>query len=219
MAFQEGDLFRYKKDLVSHFIAAGATVSPSATISEDGVQLNFPVHISPRSVISARVTLGKFSFINWDTVLYPNVKMGAFCSVGRNCEIGLASHPLDRVTTHRVTSSLSEFKNFPGYEKIKRKGFLSHPDTHIGNDVWIGANALIPAGITIGDGAVIAAGSVVTKDVEPYAIMGGVPARLIRHRFDPETRVKLQASKWWEQPIATYETVDLSDIEEFLKGC
>ena len=80
----------------------------------------------------------------------------------------------------------------------------------IGNDVFIGANVTILSGITIGDGAVIAAGAVVTKNVQPYAIVGGCPAQLIKYRFDEETRSKLQEIKWWNWPKDK-----LIDVEQF----
>ena len=80
-------------------------------------------------------------------------------------------------------------------------GFLRKGDTRIGNDVWIGSEAMIMPGITIGDGAVIATRAVVTRDVAPYTIVGGNPARPIRPRFDEEQVAMLQAMQWWDWPL------------------
>ena len=90
-----------------------------------------------------------------------------------------------------------------GKISVKTKcGTLPHPSyprTTIGHDVWIGANVSIKAGVTVGNGAVIGMGSVVTKDVPPYAIVAGVPAKVIRYRFDDDTIARLQAARWWER--------------------
>lgn len=93
----------------------------------------------------------------------------------------------------------------------------------IGNDVWIGANAIILQGVTIGDGAIIAAGAVVTKDVPPYAIVGGVPAKVIKYRFSDEVILKLLQIKWWDKPeewiIQKLEKfTDVSGFVKFVEG-
>ena len=89
--------------------------------------------------------------------------------------------------------------------------------TEIGNDVWIGEHATIKAGVKIGDGAIVASGAVVTKDVPPYAIVGGVPARLIRMRFGEDTVKRLLASRWWRYSHTQLSAVDITDPGAVLK--
>ena len=89
---------------------------------------------------------------------------------------------------------------------------------HIGHDVWIGQYARLRPGISIGTGAVVAAGAVVTRDVAPYAIVGGVPARLIRQRFSDELCADLLASRWWQHAFADFAGLDLCDPRRFLEG-
>lgn len=146
-------------------------------------------------------------------------KIGRFCSINETARIW-NNHSLDAVTTHPI---LDHRLFFSRKEKDMRKAFIEKYGKHrnnapfqnselrdnqpveIGNDVWIGANVILLPGITIGDGAVIAAGAVVTKNVEPYAIMGGIPAKLIRHRFEKKQVEAFMRIKWWEWSIEKIE--------------
>lgn len=137
-------------------------------------------------------SIGRYSYIGYDCSII-KCQIGAFCSISSDVEIGGAQHPLDWVSTSPVFYNVSSGTG-------KHLGSLTVPgvkETIIGNDVWIGAKAIIMQGVSIGDGAVIGAGSVVTKDVPPYAIVGGVPARVIRYRFEESLIKKLLQTKWW----------------------
>lgn len=121
-----------------------------------------------------------------------NVTIGKFCSIGPNFCCGLGSHPTDGISTS------------PYFYRGKTE---EHKHTTIGNDVFIGANVTILDGVTIADGAVVAAGAVVTKDVPPYAIVGGVPAEVKKYRFDAPTIAKLLEKQWWHAPAEEIEKV------------
>jgi len=123
-------------------------------------------------------------------------EIGAFTSIADNVSIGRGEHPVDAVSTSPV---------FHSGRNILERHFATHPfnrggRTFIGNDVWIGLGVIVKAGVTIGDGAVIGAGSVVTKDVPPYGIWAGTPAREIRKRFDEKTIMALLELRWWDWP-------------------
>lgn len=124
-----------------------------------------------------------------------HLEIGSFCSIAIGVKIMLGGgHRTDWVSSYPFPAFLAQADRSSDYAPCKGP-------TKIGNDVWIGMGALILAGITIGDGAVIGAGSVVTRDVPPYAIVGGNPARLIRYRFDEETIVALLKMRWWAWDI------------------
>jgi len=142
--------------------------------------------------------LGLFSYINFDSVI-SNSEVGRFCCIGPESWVGgIGSHPTDWKSTHRMfySSNNSAWKGF-----AYKNDFTEVKKTIVGNDVWIGARCTILDGVTIGDGAIIATGSIVVKDVAPYSIVGGVPAKQIKKRFDDETISALLAEKWWDIPI------------------
>ena len=129
-----------------------------------------------------------------------NCDIGSFCSIANNVKIGGGMHPINWVSTSPVF--------YEGRDSVKAK-FSEHKrenpkKTLIGHDVWIGQNAIIKQGVNIGTGAVIGMGSIVTKDVEPYSIVAGCPAKEIRKRFEESTIKKLIESKWWN-----YSDIDL----------
>ena len=118
--------------------------------------------------------------------------IGSFCSMADNIHIFLGgNHRSDWVTTYPFSYFIEEFNYIKGHPS-------TNGDVIIGNDVWIGSNVTIMSGIQIGDGAVIGAKSVVTKDVEPYAIVAGNPARFKKYRFSKEQIEKLLEIKWWD---------------------
>lgn len=134
----------------------------------------------------------RYSYIGNNTQVI-HTRIGGFTSIGDNGTIGGSNHPIKWVSTSPV---------FHKGKNILRKHFAHHPFpttqlTIIGNDVWIGKGVYIKSGIYIGNGAIIGMGSVVTKDVEPYTIVAGNPARVIRKRFDKETIERLLKSHWW----------------------
>ena len=99
----------------------------------------------------------------------------------------------------------------------RTKRHLHHANTKIGCDVWLGANVLVKSGVTIGHGVIVAAGSVVVKDVPAYAIVGGVPAKLIRYRFDENIRERLLKSKWWTLSLSDLKNVSFDQIDTALE--
>lgn len=148
-----------------------------------------------------------------------HVQIGSFCSLATGCVIGGARHPTEWVSTSPV---FHEGRNALGMH-LSRHPFSPFETTVIGNDVWIGSNSLIKAGVHIGDGAVIGMGSVVTRDVGPYEIWAGNPARLIRRRFREDISEKLEATRWWDLNDFTLSEFapTFTDIDAFLgvMGC
>lgn len=150
----------------------------------------------------------------------PQVKIGKYSAIALGAVVGLSEHPIHHISSHGFTCSPDPYRVY-GEIRVPPERLRPHKSyrgrTIVGNDVWIGRNAIVLDGVKIGDGAVVAAGAVVTKDVPPYAIVGGVPARVIRYRFDPKTCERLLRSRWWDYPqefIATALVFD--DVEQCL---
>ena len=141
------------------------------------------VSIADTVIVSSDVSIGKYSYVNPHSTL-ENCTVGNYCSISAGVNICPGEHDLYAISTHPL---------FARDEIPKRAPVV------IGHDVLISLNAVILKGVHIGNGAVIGAGAVVTKDIEPYEIVGGVPAKHIGWRFDPETRERIEQSRWWEK--------------------
>lgn len=150
--------------------------------------------------------MGRCSYIGSNSKIYG--KVGNFTSIGAGVEVVTGIHPYkapfvstsplfisDRGQTGLVIVDKLIFEEFK-YADIENKY-----DVVIGNDCWIGYKATIIAGVTIGDGAVVLSHALVTKDVPPFAIVGGIPAKIIGYRFDEEKIEELQKKQWWNQPL------------------
>lgn len=173
-------------------------------------------------------SLPKMGMYSYSASMFPpKTSIGRYCSIASNVRIMSSQHPLTRFTTSPVTIPGEIVgKSWDFDEKASTGGFTQVPfnqhkssDTKvmIENDVWIGQDVLLKAGVCIGTGSVVAAGAVVTKDVPPYAIVGGVPAKVIRYRFSQETRAKLLNLKWWDYPVWNCSTISGDEtIEGFI---
>ncbi len=158
-------------------------------------------------------SMGDFSYINHSSQV-ANADIGKYCSIASKVSIGLGEHPTNLVSTHGAFYSKN--KNFKTF--ADKEYFDEYDRITIGNDVWIGTGCLITNGTKIGDGAIIAAGAVVTKDVEPYSIVGGVPARHIKMRFSDEIIRKLLDTQWWDIDYRIIEKnyLLMHDVEGFI---
>ena len=138
--------------------------------------------------------MGNYSYVGNRSHIR-NTKIGAFCTIGPDCQIGMGLHPVGKnVSIHPIFYS---DKKQSGITFADKSYFKESERITIGNDVWIGAAVKVMDGVAIGNGVVIATGAVVTKDVPPYSIVGGIPAKVIRYRFNEKQINKLEEIKWW----------------------
>ena len=185
------------KYILHRILYPNSRVAASASVKDCTIANK--VFIGQKSIVNSS-SIKTRSYINSSSVVN-NAFIGAYTSIGSNVKIGLGSHPTSLFSTHPIfyseKASISfMFKGVPT-NKFKAS-YTEFPRTIIGSDVWIGDNAIVIGGVEIGHGSVIAAGSVVTKKVEPYSVVGGVPAKVIKYRFNDKTIRYLLETSWWE---------------------
>jgi acetyltransferase-like isoleucine patch superfamily enzyme len=184
------------KDLHNSFRFNGVIIDINCSVCQAS-SLSTGVHIFPNTTIN-NSTVEHFSYIGSDCMVQ-NTTVGRFCSIAKHTLIGLGKHPIDKLST----SPIFYKKNNPLRVKLLEKDveFIEYERVIIEHDVWIGAKVTVMDGVKICTGAVVATGSVVTKDVPAYAIVGGVPAKIIKFRFSEEVISRLIQSKWWESEL------------------
>lgn len=178
-------------------VDTAARVDPSAFLRE--ASIHGPVEVGAhativRAELSGEIRVGRRSSL-WGPGIYVHarghpVEIGSFCSIARQVGIHGYFHDTHRLSTHYVGRNVL---GRPIEEEVVSKG-----PVRIGHDVWLGVGVQILSGVTVGDGAVVGAGSVVSRDIPPYAVAVGAPARVVRYRFDEETVARIRASRWWE---------------------
>lgn len=201
------------KHLFNHAVLLGALVDNKSKIDRRS-----KIHRGAKVVNS---TIGAYTYLSQHSEI-AYAQIGKFCSIGHNSKIGLAHHTIDCISTSPV---FTEKHNALGYSLADGEGVCPYKSVVVGNDVWIGANALVIGGVKIGNGAVVGAGAVVTRDVPPYAIVGGVPAKVIRYRFEESIIDALEHIQWWNFPeerlhehigLFQKEKLSLGDLKSLL---
>jgi phosphonate metabolism protein (transferase hexapeptide repeat family) len=145
------------------------------------------------------VDMGDYSYVGRESQVY-EACIGKFTCIGPGVTIGPGEHPTDRISIHPMFYSTRAQSNLVSVESNR---FDEMPTTVIGHDVWIAQGAILRSGIRVGDGAIIAAGAVVVQDVPDYAVVGGVPAKIIKYRFDEQERDRLAQIAWWNWDAET----------------
>jgi virginiamycin A acetyltransferase len=188
------------------------------------IKLEAPVNITNMTVFGS-CSAGAFTYTNHDCEIF-STDIGRYCSIGQNTTINPGVHPTDFLTTHPIGSSLDAgvagMKDFPSFisaamtQMDRPSRMRGGGRVKVEHDVWIGAGAIIMEGVTIHTGAIVGAGAVVTRDVAPFSIVAGAPARVIRERFAPDVQQRILNSRWWDYDLSRMPRRNFSNIEMFL---
>jgi acetyltransferase-like isoleucine patch superfamily enzyme len=160
------------------------------------------ITIKMNSIVDFSSIIGHYTYIGYNCFVTA-AKIGRYCSIANNVHIGMGEHNYKRVSSNTIFNEV-----YPKSHSLTSQAVV------IDDDVWIGESAIILRGVTIGRGAVIGAGSVVTRDVPKYAIVVGVPAKVIKYRFDQDRMSIIEDSKWWEHELNEAKYI-ISIIEGF----
>jgi virginiamycin A acetyltransferase len=186
--------------------------APGATC-EHAVSVSSPILGAGHFFVGAHSYMNDGGYIRLDQ---GGVFIGRYCSVGRRVTIGAGTHSMTGLSTSPALRGSKSLPYTPEQRELVHSGRPAIAPIVIGSDVWIGDGAVIMAGVRIGPGAIIAANAVVTKSVEPYRIVGGVPAKTIGVRFASDVSVRLTESQWWECGHDYLNTLPQSSVFQFL---
>lgn len=178
------------------------------------------VYLAPFSrLMNCRV--GRYTRVKPGCVL-KNATIGSFCSIANDVMVGLGQHP-----THLLSTNSVFYKRGITDRFARPVDYDEEPRTYIGNDVWLGNGAVVMDGVHIGDGAIVASRAVVTKDVPPYAVVGGVPAKVLKYRFAEDVIAAIEKTRWWDLseeamtralPVFTKEHLTAADVLQAFGG-
>jgi len=180
------------RDLHNKIHFKGAIIDKGCAIDFQS-KIDVNVHILSNTMIN-NSKISSYSYIGRNCIVQ-NTEIGKFCSIANDVFIGLGKHPIEHFSTATIFYRRNNTLNISLVDK--NLDFEEYEPIKIGSDVWIGARTIIMDGVKIGHGAIIAANSVVTKDIPSYAIVGGVPAKIIKYRFNKEKIKKILDSEWW----------------------
>jgi len=187
-------------------------LNPGARIVKSTIR--GPLFLNKNSQVGPDVVAGKYFGMN-ESCFIARATVGAFCAIGARSAINPFNHPTSWLSIHEFQYHPKSFDwvdEYNDFVRLERTPDMFPPVT-IGNDVWTGHNVNVTAGVNVGDGAVIAAGSVVTKDVPPYAVVAGVPATVKRFRFPESTIERLLHVKWWDLELSQLSGLPFNDID------
>jgi acetyltransferase-like isoleucine patch superfamily enzyme len=176
-----------------------------------------PTFLNRFSQIGPDVVFGKYSGMN-ENCFVARATVGAYCAIGARTAINPFNHPVDWLSINEFQYHPNSFDWVPEYREFERLERTPDMFEHvtIGNDVWTGHNVNVMAGVSLGDGVIVGAGSVVTKNVPPYAIVAGTPARVVRMRFPDATIERLLRLKWWDLELSDLSGLPFRDIDRCL---
>ncbi|WP_273729205.1 hypothetical protein [Brucella gallinifaecis] len=219
-------VFKWSKGVEDFFVQNNIFLKNAFKIKNifkygERITLNKQVIVEPYAAMAGKsgfTSSGAFSYTH--SSFGGNAMIGRYCSIAPSCRLMGKEHPLTRISTHPFTCRDYYNKwvsqNFDVALKTEKYTATDRGKLIVQHDAWIGGGVLLRPGITIGYGAVVAAGSVVVKDIPPFAIVGGNPARLIRYRFDEDTIQRIMDVAWWQFHVKDFAELDMSDVHIFL---